>query len=81
MRLLIFETESEKSVEKNDLRECLLYIGEIQECLCAARATVCGLNDVDKSILSIQWPFSERQICPVPLLRSLTPRRFILKRL
>lgn len=33
-------------------------------CLC--------LNDVDKSIIPIQWPFSELQILLVPLFRSPT---------
>lgn len=40
-----------------------MYIHEIQACLPAdKKATACGLNDIDKSILSIQWPFSELQI-------------------
>lgn len=40
-----------------------MYIHEIQACLRAdKKATACGLNDIDKSILAIQWPFSELQI-------------------
>lgn len=36
-----------------------MYIDEIQACLPADKEQ---LNDVDKSVLSIQWPFSELQI-------------------
>lgn len=51
--------ENPTSVETSDLRECWMYIDEIQACLPADKEQ---LNDVDKSVLSIQWPFSELQI-------------------